>query len=788
VAIFSVINAVLLNPLPYHEPERLVSVWNTAPGLGMDQLEQSDATYLLYRQYNHALADLGLYGTSEATLTGDQEPERVPATAASASMFSVLGVQPLLGRGLDAGDEKPGAEPVAVLSQGLWRRRFGDDPKVLGSLLRIDGVSYRIVGVMPEAFRFPAPDTALWHPLPVDPARLAPGDFNYRAVGRLHSGTTPEQASRDLSSLVLRLPEIAGEGMTRETIESARLAAVVRPLRDDVVGDVARILWILLGNVGAILLIACANVANLFLVRAEARHREVAVRTSLGASPGAIARLFLAESLSLALIAGALGLALAAVGIRVLVSLRPEGIPRLDEIGIDGKVIAFVVGLSLFSGLLFGSIAVLRHSRQRLAESLKEGGRGGTAGRARNWARHALVAAQMALALVLLVGSGLMVRSFYLLHDVNPGFDPRGVLTARLSLPETEYKDAQSNVTFVRQLLERVEALPGVASAGMVSVLPLSGLTDEGAHTIEGVPVPPGSIPPVVSFRFVSPGYFKTMGIPVLQGKTFDPLDPGKPLDSAIVSTAFADRFWRGQDPLGRRVLRGEASPEARWFHVVGLAGSVRDAGLQEKPAEAVYYPLLRMPATLTDQGGRAPRNLTLVVRAQGNRDPAALAGAVRQAVWSLNPNLPVSELRTIDEVMARSTARTTFTMLLLVVAAAVALLLGAVGLYSVVAYVVSQRTREIGVRMALGAAQRDVFGMVLRQGLTVALIGIAIGVAVALTLTRLMAALLFEVSPTDLATFAAVPALLALVALLASYLPARRASLVAPLEAIRYE
>jgi predicted permease len=784
-ALFTVVNAVLLRPLPFAEPERLVGVWNTAPGLNMQQFEHSDAEYILFRKYNRTLEDFAIYEGDSAALTGGETPEDVPLTRTTASLFSVLRARPILGRPLQEADQRPGAEPVAVLSYPLWQRRFGGERSVLGTMVRLDGIAHCVVGVMPEGFRYPAADTELWVPLEIDRAKASTGNFNYKGIGRLRPGATAKAAAKELSALIWRLPDEFGDSdIKRSMIAQARLAALVHPLRDDVVGDVERILWLLLGSVGSILLIACANVANLFLVRAESRQREVAVRTALGATRSSIARVFLSESLVLALVGGVLGLLLAAAGTRTLARLRPEGIPRLEEIGVDLRVVAFTVLLALLSGLLFGGIAVLRYGAPALVPALKEGGKGGTAGRGRHRARISLVVAQVALALVLLVGSGLMVKSFWKLRSVDPGIRPHGLLTASLSLPRAEYRDPASVARFLQQLLEKVRAIPGVESAGTVTILPLSGTGSNSGHTIEDHPLPPGAIPPILPTRYASPGYFETMGIPLIAGRTFDRLDPAKTSDGVVISQAMAERFWPGKSALGKRLFRG-LDVQNRWFTVIGVVGSVRDQGLDDKPAETVYYSM--RPKELGRGEDDIPHSFTLVVRSRGT-DPAALAGPVRSAVWSLDRNLPVAQVRTMDEVVARSTARTTFTMLLLLIASAVALLLGAVGIYGAIAYVVSQRTREIGVRMALGARRRDISKMVLREGFAVAVLGIVIGLAGALALTRVMVALLFEVSPTDPATFTAVPLVLGTVALLASYFPAQRAAAVEPLEAIRYE
>ncbi len=778
-AIFSVVNAVLIRPLPYPEPERIVAVWHDAPGIGLRQFEQSDATYLIYRKHNHVFEDLGIYGNGSANLTGGQEPVRLSAAGMTGSVFHVLRVPAALGRALQEADERPGAEPVVVLSSDLWQHRFGGDRGVVGTMLRVDGVARRVVGVMPAGFHFPQQDTQLWIPLTLNPAKLNGGSFNYDAIGRLLPGVTAQRAAKELSTLVWRIPdEATGSQITRGMLESAKMSVLVHPLRDDVVGDIQRILWVLLGSVGVILVIACANVANLFLVRAEGRQREVAVRTALGGTRLDVARLFLGESVALSLLGGVLGLALAAAGVRLLVALRPQGIPRLDEIHVDGTVLLFTLALAIASGLLFGLFAVLRYGTPELVVALKEGGKGGTAGRERHRARNVLVVAQIALALVLLVGAGLMGKSFWRLRNVNPGFDPGGVLTLHLYLPGSDYSDSAA-INFVQRLMEKVHALPGVTAAGTVTGLPLGNSFSNNGYAIEDFPQPKDVVPPLLTTHVASPEYFKAMGIPLLEGKGFDAINPQQPSRDVIVSQALVKRFWPGRSALGKRLAPGLQIDPSKWCTIAGMVGSVRTRTLEDPPQDAVYFPWISANSFV-------PHDFSLVVRGTG--DPVKLVAPVREAIRSLDPNLPLAEVLPMAAVVDRSMARTSFTMLLLAIAATVALVLGAVGIYGVIAYVVSQRTREIGVRMALGARRQDVERMVLRQGLGLAVTGVALGLAAALAVTRLMTALLFEVKPFDPATFTVVPFLLAAIALLASWVPAQRAARVEPLEAIRYE
>jgi len=781
-AIFSIVNGVLIRPLPYFEPDRLVGVWHRAPGLKLDRFNLSNGTYLLYRRENRVLEDLGLYSVGAMNLAGGAAPERLDVAWGTGSAFTALRVPAALGRTIQEEDERPGAEKVVVLSSSLWRQRFGGDKTVVGTILRLDGVDRRVVGVMPAEFRFPNEEAKLWLPIVIDPAGLTPQNFNYKAVGRLRLGVTPERAARELSALVWRLPEVYGDSpFDKATLKSAQVAITVVPFRQEVVGSVEQVLWVLLVSAGCILLIACANVANLFLARAEGMQREVAVRTALGATRGSIAWLFLSESLVLSLAGGLVGLVLAEAGVRLLVRLQPKGIPRLAEVGIDSRVLLFTLLLSLLAGLLCGGLAAMRSAALTLVSALKEGGRGGMAGRGHHRVRRALVVAQVSLAQVLLVNSGLMVKSFERLRGVDPGFAPENVLVMQISLPDAEYADTAAAFHFFDRLVERVRALPGVMDVGIVSPLPLSGSDSSSGYSFADFPQQPGGVQPMLANRFASPGYFASLGIPLIEGRVFSSLDPLHKTNEVVVSRALAAHFWPNQSALGKRLTAGDPN-EGPWYTIVGVVGDVRDRGLEGEPVQAVYFPMLRY----ANKVEWVPRGFSLAVR--GRLDPAALVGPVRTALKSIDPNLPAARVEPLKDVVARSVARTAFTMFLLALAAGVAVLLGSIGLYAVIAYVVAQRTREIGVRMALGAGRGDILRMVLREGLTVAMFGIGIGLAGALALTRSLHALLYGISPADPATFMAVSALLAGVALLASWLPASRAAATEPLEAIRHD
>ncbi len=786
-AIFSVVNGVLLRPLPYPESDRLVVVGHTAPIAGFPEVPQATGTYVLYRDEATTIEGLTMFWDGTANLTGTGQPEQLSAAGVTGTFFDVLRTPPALGRGFTEEELLPDGEAVVILSHGLWQRRYGAAEDVLGQTIMIDGESRRVVGVTPAGFDLPYDsDVEVWLPMVIDPEDLTTGNYSFVGIGRLKPGVTVEAAYEDIRRLTLQIPErYPGDLITHEMMEQSGWDARVVPLIADVTDDVNRALWILLGTVGVVLLIACANVANLFLVRAEGRQKEIAIRSALGAERGALARGFLRESTVLALAGGVLGLLLAFGGIKMLVALGPEGIPRLEAIRVDAGVLLFTLGLSVAAGVLFGLAPLLRHTRPDIAGALKEGFRGTTSGRRGVRARTVLVFGQVALAFLLMVGSGLLVKSFWHLKNVDPGFDGENVLTLRLSLPDTPYDEVEPAVAFYQQLIDRVSEIPGVESASAVSKLPLrSGGESHDGVLIEDRPVEPGSMPHVALSIVVAPDYFETLGIRLLEGRLVERSDITASTGAVVVNRAFADHYWPGESAVGKQVWRGiaqdmEENENFAWLPVVGVVDDVRSLGLDAEIRPIIYYALA---------GPRENYRTGMSLVARTTVPPTSLAPAIRDAVWSIDPNVPITGIEPMERVLRDATSRAAFTMLMLGIAAGVALLLGAVGLYGVISYGVTQRRQEIGVRMALGAPAGQVRGMVVRQGAIVAGVGLAVGFVAAIGLTRLMEALLFEVSPTDPPTFGFVVALLFLVSIIASWIPARRAASVDPAIALRAE
>ncbi len=783
-AVFTVVHGVLLQPLPFPEPERLVGVWHTAPGLGFDRLNQSPALYFTYREESDAFTDTGMWDNGTASVTGRGEPEEVPAIWVTDGTLPVLGVTPLHGRLFSAEDDSPGTAETVILAHRYWRERFGGDPAAIGQTLRVDGAPHEVIGVMPPDLQFLDYEPDLYLPFRFDREEVFFGNFSYQGVARLAPGMTVERANAEVARMIPialdRFPLPAG--FTREMADQAGLGANLRPLEEDVVGDVGRVLWVLLGTVGIVLLIACGNVANLYLVRAEARRSELAVRSALGAGRGRLGRGFLFESLLLGLAGGAAGLGLAWAGIRLLVRLAPRGLPRLDEIAIDPTVVAFTLGVSLAAAALFGALPVVKLDPPRLLGALREGGRG-AAGRERNLTRNALVAVQIALALVLMIGSGLMIRSFRALSAVDPGFRaPEAVQALRLSVPEAEVAEPERVVQLYEEILGRIAALPGVESAALTTSITMDGWDSNDPIFVEDFPPPADQIPPMRRFKWVAPGYLATMGQPLVAGREISWADVHDRASVATITENLAREYWP-DDPaaaLGRRIKPYPTSP---WREIVGVVGDIRDDGVARPATATVYWPLAI--DGFFEPGLFAPRTVAFVIRSP-RVGAAGFLDEVRRAIWSVNPNLPLAGVETLEEIRERSMARTSFTLVMLAIAAATALLLGGIGIYGVTSYAVAQRRREIGVRMALGARRRDVGGLVLRHGLALAGIGVGAGLAAAFGLTRLMSALLYGVGAVDPATYAAGGAGAVGLALVASWLPARRAAAVDPIETLR--
>jgi predicted permease len=779
-AIFSAVYGVAIRPLPYSDSDQLVWLDHSAAGINVDDgLGMTTGLYVHYRARSRTLEEIAVYKTAELTVTGEREPERVPAALTTAGLSDVLRVPPALGRWIREDDDRRGGTGVVVLSHALWSRRFGGDANAIGRAIRIDGVQQEIIGVMPEGFGFPE-STQMWMLHQFDPTQF--GGFSERGVGRLVPGAEPQDAQAEIASLIPQLPDAFDQSFVDGVLNDALLGARIVSLKESVVGDVRQMLWVLLGTVGFVLFIACTNVANLFLVRAEGRHREVALRTAIGASRADLVRYFLAESLVLAALGGAMGLGLAYVGVELLLASAPPEIPRLDEVRVDGVVVGFTAAVAILASAFFGCMPLLRRQPDP-AHALREGGRTATTHLARTRTRRVLAVVQVALALVLLIGSGLMMRSFWHLKNVDPGFEPDNVLTFQLGLPESEYGSRERAASFYHELMERIRGLPGVESVGAVSCLPLSGWCGGDPLSVEGRQPEPGVVPPIVALRTASAGYFETTGIRLISGRTLTRIDHQSLSGAVVVSQELANRYWPDEDPLGQRVYPGGVEvAEKQWYTVVGLVGDVPARSLVAGGDPTIYFPML----SRDNQGYPSPHNMTVTLRT--SLPTNTYVPAVRELVREMDPSLPVTHVRPLSQLVDDAGLQMSFTMFLLSVAAVIALVLGAVGVYGVISYAVAQRRTEFGVRFALGARSGDVHRLVMRETLLFAALGVAGGLLGAFGLTRSMEALLFGVASTDALTFGAVAILLTVVVLAAGYLPARRASRVPPMDALRVD
>jgi len=763
-AIFTVVDAVLLRPLPFRDADRLAQVRITGRKGGIFPLPDTD--FLAWRALNRTADAVAVFDTDPATLTGGAAPEQMTAARVTDRFFDFFGARAVVGRVFEEGDDKPGAVKTAVLSHALWQRRFHGDPSVVGRAIAIDGEMHTVVGVMPPSFRYPDADTQVWRVLTMEPPKRR-GPFYSWGVARLKPGIGASEIRANL--------EAVSSAMKRQYPGPADWAMTAIPLQEAIVGDVRAILYALLGAVGFLLLIATANVANLLLARAASRDREIAVRGALGAARGRIVAQLVTESVVLALVAGAAGLAIAWWGTKALVATAPAGIPRLEEVRMNAAAFSFTFGIASVCGLLFGLAPAMRASRMPLVETLKDGGRGG-AGSGHRRAQRTLVVSEIALALVLSIGAGLMIRSFAALQRVSPGFEPSHLLTFSLS-PSAQYNTRAKLLAFYTTLVQRLEALPEVRAVGLTVSLPPHLLSMTDNFTPEGMTLAPNESAPLGPLLFVSERYFTALGTPLVRGRFFTERDDRDAPAVVIVNETLARQYYPGVDPVGKRIKNGGPErPNNAWMTIVGVVGDVKYSGLDAPPEPTVYMPF------------RQAVNTTQWIVIRTTADPRSLATAARTIVAALDKDLPISRLSTMDELMAASVAPPRFRTTLVAVFAAIGLLLAAIGIYGVMAYAVSERTHEIGVRAALGADRGDVLRLVLGEAAILAAAGVGIGLAGAMATTRLMRALLFNVEPTDAATFAGVSAVLIVAALVASYVPARRAVRVDPMIALRYE
>ncbi len=795
-AIYTLLDGIVLDPLPYPHADRLVGLTNEVPGVSADaEWNMSTAQYVYFSEYATSLETIGLYRGYGANIQTPEGPRRARLLRVTATVFPLLGARALHGRLLTEEDDGPGGSPVAVLSHGFWRSQYGDDASVVGQTIRIDDRPVEVIGVLEPGVRMPGSipgaEAEIWIPMGIDPNGSFGNNHVFPMFALLAEGADEASAEAELERLTAQLPDRFPNAYSQSFFERYGFRTQVTPLKQHVVGAVSRNLWILFGAVGLVLLIAAANVANLFLVRMDGRERELAIRNALGAGPWTIARHVLAESWVLSLAGGGLALLAGVSGVPALLSIAPNSLPRLEGLAMDGETIAFTLLLSLLMGAAIAAYPLVRHARQRGSYQVATGARADTGGRDRQRLRAGLVVGQLALALTLVTGAWLLVESMQRLNAIDAGVDAEGMLTAGIFLSPERYEDDAAMWGAYRQILDRVRAVPGVSGAGMTSELPVLGgfgctvqgfedtrvydrLQDAGLTTCAGQ-------------EPTTPGYFEAAGIPLLQGRTFTNADNDNPATGAVVvSRAFGERFWPGENPIGKAVAPSGRT-EGPFYQVVGVVGDVPAGSLDGEDAIAVYYPIVHHPETPGNWGGWWPLNMSLVVRTD-LADPLALAAQIRRAVQEVDPSIPVAHVAPMEQIIGASTARFRFTSVLLGIAAAVALILAVVGLYGVVSYVVSRRTREIGIRIAIGARPGDVRRTVVGRSLLLVAVGLAAGLVLALATTRLMQGLLYGVEPTHPVAFVGAAAVLAAVALLASWIPARRAASVDPMEALRFE
>ena len=786
--IFSVVNGVLLKPLPYSNPEKLIGVWFNSRILNFKDLNMAPFLYFTIREQNKTLEDIGMYQGQSLSVTGKGEPEHVLGLSVTEGVLPILGVKPPLGRLFTQRDDTAHAAETAIISYGYWQKKFGGERSVIGQTITVDGTPREIIGVLPRGFHFLNwEDAAVVLPMQMDRSETKLGNFSYEGLARLKPRVTIEQASADLQRLIpIAIRSFPPpEGYSEKLFESAAFTTSLHLLKQDVVGDVGNVLWVLMGSIGLVLLIACANVANLMLVRVEGRRQELAIISALGAGWGRIAGDLLFESVTLTLIGSALGLGLAFAGLKVLLAMAPD-LPRIDQVGINLPVLLFALALAIVTGVLIGLIPVFKFAKGQLNSGLREGGRALSQSRERHRARNSLVVVQVALALVLLICSGLMIQTFRALRHVNPGFtDPNSLQTFRIDVPETQIPDEQSDkiVRMFQDMQGKLGAIPGVQSVALTSTVPMSGYNSNDLIYAADRTYREGEIPPIRRFNWISPGLFKTMGTPLLAGRDFTWQDNYGKLPVAIVSENFAREYWgSAQNALGKRIRTGNAED---WRQVVGVAADVHLDGVEKNAPTIVYWPLLMNK--FDTQPGHVQRGVAFIVRSR-QAGSVAFTNQVSHVIWSDDASLPLADVKTVGANYKQSMARTSFTLVMLAVAGMMALLLGVTGIYGVISYSVTQRVREIGIRIALGAQRGQILGMFVRDGLVLTGIGVACGLAVAFAAMRLMQSLLFGVSPFDPLTYAVITLGIFATACVACWLPSRRAAAVDPIHALRAE
>ena len=784
IAVFSVVEGVLLKPLPYPHPESLVGVWHTAPGLNIDEVNMAPSNYFIYREQNRTFADVGIYQGDSVSVTGQGNPEQVQALDVTDGVLPILGLTPFLGRWFNRVDDSPGGPDTVMLSYDYWQRRLGSDRSIVGRTIRVDGKTRQVIGVMPKEFRFlDWEQPALFLPLRLDRGKTTLGQFSYEGVARLRPGVTMQAANADVARMwpIVLNSFPAPPGFSIDLFNKARIGPKVRPLSQDVIGDVSKLLWVLMGSIGVVLLIACANVANLLLVRAEGRHQELSVCAALGASPWRIAKEFLVESAVLGVVGSALGLALAWAALRLLIALGPAGLPRLHDIGIDMNVLVFTLGVSLFCSLLFGSIPALRYAGTRTGTGLRES-RTTSQGRERHRTRNTLVVIQVSLAFVLLICSGLMIRTFRALIQVDAGYDTAAkIQTVRLGIPEADVPKDDDVLRMQQEIAQKIAAVPGVESVGFGGSVPMDGNGWQDPVYAQDRSYAGSAMPPLRKFVFGAPGFLKTLGIPLVAGRDFTWDEVFQKLPVAMVSENFAREYWGSPtNAIGKHI---RVSTKDDWREIVGVIGDVHADGMGKDAPTVAYWPTLL--SHFESDMFNVRRFVVFAIRTP-RAGSESLMKDVRQAVWSVDANLPLTDVHTQDYYFQKSISRTSFTLVMLAIAAAIALLLGIVGLYGVIAYSASQRTREIGIRIALGAQRNTITTMFVRQGLVLAGGGIGCGLLLAFAATRFLKSLLFHVSPVDPITYVLACVALCGAASLASYIPSRRTAAVNPVEALR--